>query len=352
MQFEDLANELVLHIFRSCNTVEDVLNLASTCRHFRRVFGASQKLPLLYQAAENSFGPLGDAIQVATHNGSQPAHLIRSAPLSLALLQQLLKIGNAAKGWEEIYPAKKWKDNFEDRRLLTSVERYRLRRAVYRLWLYSKAFHNIRYPRSTRMHKRVVLERAELLHNWTTSELAEIEDMRCVIRDVLRNHVCPSNSSIQRKFRKRFPESDQQLLFNIHLNYPPSAPSAFHKHFHTTHQISSSAKFFPGDAKSAYHFKYTPTAFHEPGCEGWGDDIPHYYVIEDMQKLDPGQIIWLKENAPLKAIVEDHVSEMGDWFRNNGETFGQTLEWISSERGEDVEEMRAGIDNQEMGIIC
>ncbi|MCJ1478308.1 hypothetical protein MMC13_006985 [Lambiella insularis] len=355
MHFEDLANELVLHIFQSCVSVNDVLTLASTCRHFRKVFGTSQRLPLLYQAAEAEYGPLNDAIQVATYNSSQPAHTIRRVPQSLALLKQLLKIGSAAQKWEAIYPSKKWKDNFEDRRLLTSAERYRLRRAVYRLWLYAKAFHNARYPRLTRTLKPVVLERAELLHNWSSAELAEMADVGGVIRDVLRTHVCPSNGTIQRKFRKRFPDADQPLLFNIHLNYPRPVAAAFQTHFHSAHQVSESGRFFPGDAKSAYQRKYMSTPDHEPGAEGWGDDIPHYYVVEDMAKLDPGQIMWLKENAPWKGMVECYVTETcggGEWFRNNGETFGQTLEWVLQERGEDVEEMREAVREEELGIVC
>ena len=342
MQFENLANELVIHVFQSCSSIPDVLNLASTCRHFRKVFALSPKLPILYRAAESQFGPLQDAIQVITHNSSQPAYLIRNVPYSLALLKQLIELGAAAKKWEDIYPAKKWKHNYEDRRLLTSSERYNLRRAIYRLWLYARAFHNSQYPRTTRMHRSSIIERAKLLHNWSTTELAEIEDIREVIRDLLQNQICPSNGTIQRKFRKRFPESDQQLLFNIHLNYPPP-PSAFQAHFHSTHQVNSSPKFFPSNTTT--NSKYQPTPLHEPGAEGWGDEIPHYYIVEDMLKLDPGQIIWLKENAPLKGMVQAFVRGLGEWFENNGETFGETLGWVVRERGEDVEELR------EMGIV-
>jgi len=341
MLFEDLATELVIHIFHSCDAIADALNLSSTCQHFRKILAGSQRLPILYQAAEAQFGPLEDAIQLVTHNASQPAHLLRSVPFSIALLKQVIEVGRVAKKWEDIYPAKKWKYNFEDRRLLTTSERHALRRAVYRLWLYSRAFHNARYSRITRMHRPIVLERVELLHNWTTPELAEMEDVRLVIREVLQNHICPSNGTIQRKFQKRFPESDQQLLFNIHLNYPPP-PSAFQAHFHSTHQINSSPRFST---------KYQSTAWHEPGAEGWGDEIPHYYVVEDMLKLDPGQIIWLRENAPLKGMVEGFVRGLGEWFENNGETFGQTLEWVLRERAEDAEDLKEAIREGELGIV-
>ncbi|KAI9816339.1 MAG: hypothetical protein M1832_005096 [Thelocarpon impressellum] len=341
MLFEDFPTELLQHVFRSCSSVADVLSLASTCHRFHKTFASSQRLPILEGAAEAQFGPLNDAVQLVTHNGSQPAHLIRRVPFSLALLKQLMTVGRVARKWEDIYPVKKWKHNFEDRRLLSDPERYRLRRAIYRLWLYDKAFHNRSYPRFSRLHRPVVLERAELLHNWSTAELAEMEDVRQVLREVLQNHVCPSNGTIQRKFHKRFPETEQQLMFNIHLNYPPP-PSQFQQHFHTTHQVTSANK---------YYAKYTPGSHHELGAEGWGDEIPHYYVVQDMLKLDPGQILWLRENAPLKGQVEVFVRRLGEWFEDNGETLGQTLDWVVVERGGSVDELRESVELHELGVI-
>ena len=341
MLFEDLPTELLQHVFRSCSAVPDVLNLASTCHRLHRTFNASQKLSILAHATEAQFGPLEDAVQLVTHNSSQAAHVVRHVPFSLSLLQQILVAGRVASRWEDIYPVKKWKYNFEHRRLLTDRERRRLRRAVYRLWLYDEAFHNRAYPRTSRLQRGIVLERTELLHNWSTSELAEIEDIRLVLREVLQNHVCPSNGTIQRKFRKRHPEAEQQLMFNIHLNYPPP-PTQFQQHFHSTHQVTSANK---------YYNKYSLVAQHELGAEGWGDEIPHYYVVEDMLKLDPGQILWLRDNAPLKGQVEMFVKGLGDWFEDNGETLGQTLAWVVGERGGDVEELKESIELHELGIV-
>ncbi|KAI9752879.1 MAG: hypothetical protein M4579_005446 [Chaenotheca gracillima] len=347
MHLESLANELVLQVFCSCASVQDALNLAATCHRFHKVFGASQRLPILWQVAETEYGPIDEAVQLVTHNDSQPAHLIRNVPLSFALFRQILAVGKMARRWEEIYPIKKWKYNFEDRRLLTDGERYSVRRAIYRLWLYGRAFHNRNHPRFSRQQRPVMLERAELLHNWTTADLAEIEDVREVVREVLQNQVCPSNGTIQRKFRKRFPDTDQQLLFNIHLNYPP--PPASELQYQTHHQQQPAV----APTKQPYYNKYLPTLTHEPGAEGWGDEIPHYYVVEDMLKLDPAQILWLKDNAPLKGQVETYVRSLGEWFENNGETFAPTLEWVMKERGLEIEEVRAAIRAEEMGVaIC
>lgn len=360
MLFENLATELLLHIFRSCTSISDVLNLALACRRFHRVFSSTQKLSILMNAADAEYGPIHDIIQLVTQNASQPAHVIRGAPLSAALVEQVVEIGRVAKKWEDIYPVKKWKVNFEDRRLLTEHERFCLRRAIYRLWLYGRTFHSRLFPRTTRMMKHVVVERAELLHNWSTNELAEIEDLRLVIRDVVRNHICPSNGTILRKFRKRYPENTPTLSFNVHLNYPPPSSHALPaaRSNPVTTPLVSQNPFAVKPRAVRSQCNTTPTSaklnsniYHDPGEEGWGDELPHYYIVEDMLKLDPGQILWLRENAHLKEDVELYVRELGEWFENNGETFGQTLEWVMSERGEDVEVLRDAIADVELGIV-
>lgn len=357
MLFENLATELLLHIFRSCTSISDVLNLALASHRFHRVFSSTQKLPILMNAANAEYGPIHDIIQLATQNTSQPAHIIRQAPLSAALLEQVVGIGRVAKKWEDIYPIKKWKVNFEDRRLLTEHERFCLRRAVYRLWLYDRTFHSRLFPRTTRLMKHVVMERAELLHNWSTNELAEIEDLRLVIRDVVRNHICPSNGTIMRKFQKRYPENTQTLSFNVHLNYPPPAlPSARSNASPALLGPENPFSVKPRAVRSQYSTTPAPAKlnsniYRDPSEEGWGDELPHYYIVEDMLKLDPGQILWLRENAQLKEDVELYVRELGDWFDNNGETFGQTLDWVMSERGDDVEAFRYAIADAEIGIV-
>ena len=385
MLFEDLATELVIQVFLSCSSINDVLALSTTCRRFRNISLSSQRLAILEHAAEAQYGPLLDLTQLLTHNSSQPAHFTRDVPFSFALVKQIVHAGRIAEKWCNIYPFKKWKHNYESRRLITDDERYRLRRAIYRTWLYSRAFHNALHPRESRVTRPVIQKRAALLHNWTTPEIAEIADVNNVVREVVQNNICPSNGTIARKFKKRHPNNDQSLLFNIHLNYPPPAPSsAAHNpftnqtpatnlwgHFNTTPSTSTwTSHSYPGPSSGAggtwmsrynntptYTSRYNSAASkfalhpsHEIGAEGWGDDISHYYHVEDYMKLDPEQILWLKENAPLKGMVEGYVRLLGSWFENNGATLGQTIDWVLDERGEsvaefmdDVEEGRAGV---------
>jgi F-box domain len=336
MQFHQLPNELVQKIFRSCSSIDDVFNLASTCHRFHKVsLHSSQKLIILSKAAEAQFGPLQDAIQVVTHNKSQAVHLMRDVPISIALLKQITRIGRVANRYEDIYPSKKWKHRYDERRLLSTEERYRLRRAIYRIWLYDKAFHNSYHPRESRNDPIVTYDRMRLLFNWDTRALAEIEDVRFIMRDLLENQICPSNGTIMRKFRKRFPDSrGHQLLFNIQIK----SEGVIRSHVQVTPANKAYTKFHPG-------------THYELGAEGWGDEIPHYYVVEDMLKLDPGQILWLRDNAPLKGQVKDFVGDLGDWFDNNGETFAQTLGKVVVERGGDWEDFKDGINDGEGGII-
>ncbi|KAJ5484418.1 hypothetical protein N7453_012372 [Penicillium expansum] len=343
MRIDQLATELLLHIFRSCNSVSDVLNLSVICRRLHRVLNSTSKLHILASVAETEFGPLDDIIQVVTQNESQPAHLIRHAPMSGPLLKQVIQLGLVARKWETIYPFKKWKIDFENRRSLTDEERLRLRRAVYRLWLYHSAFHSGVYDRHSRSLRHVVLERAQLLHNWSTQELAEIEDLRLVMGDI------------------RYPDSSQQLSFNIHLNYPSSSTVSLSSHDHSLLQKGPEAsiqQYFHtahpsnyAESPAKFRSRFRNDLSHDPGYEGWGDEIPHYYIMQDMLKLNPGQILWLRDHALLKEQVEEYVWSLGEWFRNNGETFGDTLEYVMNERGLEVGEFRSAVASREMGIV-
>ncbi|PNS15541.1 hypothetical protein CAC42_800 [Sphaceloma murrayae] len=344
MFLDELPTETVTNIFLYAPTVASALALSSTCHRFRTIFKSSKRLLILGQAAENQYGPLRDAIQLITYNESQPAHLPREAPLSDALLTSIVHVGQVAAKWEDIYPFKRWKHDYAARRLLDPAERWTLRRAIYRLWLFSKAYHNAAHNRLARTAPQPTRERALLLHNYNTGELAEMMDVHNILRDVICNNICPSNGTIRRKFHKRFPDSNYQLLFNIHLNYPPSPSDTFaNSDAFYNHRQSNAMQF-------KFHNKFVPSRSHEPGGEGWGEDISHYYVVEDMLKLDPAQILHLRDNAPLKGQVEAYIRGLGDWFDNNGETFCQTMSMVVVQRGRDMEEIKEAIEDGILGI--
>ena len=69
-------------------------------------------------------------------------------------------------------------------------------------------------------------------------------------------------------------------------------------------------------------------------------------------KLDPEQILHLRDFCPLKAQVESYVKEVGgEWFANNGETFSETLAFVVRQRGGDFEELRVAVEDEEEGVV-
>ena len=103
--------------------------------------------------------------------------------------------------------------------------------------------------------------------------------------------------------------------------------------------------------------------------EGWGDEIAHYYVVEDMLKLSPAKLMHLFEvvtgQASLgaefaadtqtvsgsKRMVESYVAGLGEWLENNGETMMETMGFVIAERGEDGTELKERVDEGWAGVI-
>ncbi|KAI4286579.1 MAG: hypothetical protein L6R35_004170 [Caloplaca aegaea] len=306
-----------------------------------------QRFPILFSAAERQLGPLHSAIPLCTHNSSQAPHLPRpSPPPSLSLLRQILDVGTTANAWADLYPSIHWSSSNNDnpdasssRRLLTSTERYRLRRACYRIWLYSLAYHHASFPRYSRRQPATIRLRAALLRGWSTAELAEILDLQAVLRKALEQHICPSNGTVIRRHKERYGHDssrDSMLIVNHHLTCPSPPPPP---------------PPYPQKPPSLYY----QHNWQNQTWQGWGDDVHHFYVLEDMLKFDPGEIYQLYDfcagsgrlgeivggrdgwqpGGSKKTVVETHVAEMGDWFVNNGQTLGETVGFVVGERGED-----------------
>ena len=356
MHITDLANELLLHILQCCPTITSLVALASTCKHLHSIL-AHHKLPLLYQAFEAQFGPLHDATRLVTYNNSQLAHVPRpTPPQSMALLKRLVEVGQVAEKWATVYPSQKWTgEESANRRLLSTNERYSLRRACYRIWLYSMAFHTPQHARTGRALPLVVRTRAQVLRPWSGEQLAEMLDLHAIFRAILHSHICPSNGTVLRRHKQRFPDDPFPLISTAKTTKYNDPLADFHQaFFHSTPHVSRLSL-----ARNHNQFGAT--------VEGWGDEIAQYYVVEDMLKLDPGQLMHLFESltgqagpdAELttcygfnsrKATVEQFVAGLGDWFENNGETLVETICCVIGERGGDGTELGELVEGGLEGI--
>ena len=177
-------------------------------------------------------------------------------------------------------------------------------------------------------------------------------DLYSIFRDVVQTHICPSNALVMRRHKARFPDDAYPMRLQV-SHHPPGFPQAF---FHSTPHVS---KLLAQSRRDGYGFS-----------EGWGDEIAHYYVVEDMLKLDPGQLMWLFNEvtgntdaneafsssagfaACGKSIVETFIADLGgEWFENNGETFVETAGLVVGDRGEEVVLLRARVEDEVAGIV-
>jgi len=79
-----------------------------------------------------------------------------------------------------------------------------------------------------------------------------------------------------------------------------------------------------------------------------------------MLKLNPSQILHLYEHTSSKASVEAYVESVTrchegvyvnpDWFKDNGESMGESIHNILAERGVDVREMQCDLDEGLVGV--
>ena len=274
----------------------------------------------------------------------------------MALIKRLLQVGRTAEKWATVYPSQKWTgDESVDRRLLSDQERRKLRRACYRIWLYDMAFHTPQHTRTGRVLPQVVRTRAQLLRPWAGEQLAEMLDLLAIFRAILHSHICPSNGTVLRRHKQRFPDDPFPLVSTAKATKYSDPLIDFHQAlFHSTPHVSRLST-------ARNHTQYGATV------EGWGDEIAQYYVVEDMLKLDPGQLMQLFESLTgeagsdaeptacygfgnKKATVEHFVAALGDWFENNGETLVETICFVVGERGGDGRELGELVEGGLEGI--
>lgn len=348
MSITDLASELLLQIYRSCTSISDVVNLSLTCRRMHTLLPSSQKLSILFSAAEAEFGPLQDAIQLVTFT-RHSTNIPRKPPLSYPLLRQVVFAGRIAERWTEMYQLEKWSgDNFLQRRTLTADERYRIRRAIYRYWLYTHAFHNADYLRTMRMFPPFVAERCQMLRQWSNTELIEIEDVRSVFRVVLAFHLCPDDGTVlQRRKDMYLPVFMERN--RVHHSPMVAQSNAIDELFHSSRNVFSTEQNLSSQFISPAPLNPT-TANRGLHMDGFGDEIDHYHFIESMSKLDPGQVIQLYDNAVFKWQIEDYVSSLGEWFPNNGQTWSNSWDMVLGQRGFNVQELRLAIEDGKLGV--
>jgi hypothetical protein len=306
-----LPVELIQKIYHECSDIQSVVNLSATSRRFRAAYIGSQKLLIIENVLDNQFGPLHDAIQVVTYNDSQPAHVPRKPAMSMALAQQVAAIGYVARKWEAIYPLLRWRVHTEHRRTLRGHECYRFRRAMYRMWLYSKAFHNSSYLELQRTLPRPCSgdRRTVFMRQFDDDEITEIIELNDILHDMVHNDLCPSNAIIQQRYSQSFP-GQAPLYFGTYETYPA----------HCGMDILIRKVVLKRDL---------PTDLIG---EAWGTLELQEGVVRDILKLEPDQLLHFKEQLTNKAERVSYLALMPESFHQRPSTLRYAVEAIMSER--------------------
>ncbi|KAK2047359.1 F-box domain-containing protein [Colletotrichum somersetense] len=146
----------------------------------------SQSVPLEHAALTKLLGG-GNPVRAS----SLPSP--RSVTLVDRDLNRLLKYCLVARRWEEIFPQLHWFTSPEDCRQLSEAEKYKLRRALYRWWLYAFYFHGeLPRPRSGQPEPFVNDVRTSHMRLYPTCELMEIRDLFMSMKNLVRHYIYPN----------------------------------------------------------------------------------------------------------------------------------------------------------------
>lgn len=336
---QELAPEILVHIFEALSSASDIINLSLTCRYFHTLLPSSQKLMLFYNAMDQTMGPVEEIIQLLTFNDNQLLHIRRTPPLSYALLTQIAHVGRVGQRFVSLYPTIKWvEDQSVNRRFLRKDEARRLRRAVYRFWIYSQAFYGTstyRYLRSNTSSP----ERLQLLRSWSTDELLDFEDFRGILEHLLASEICPTDGDVF----SRHPEDARYGFQTWHHSARHVDPSImFPDLFHSSRDGSNRTEKIELPVQEL-RFKR---------MQGWGSDLDNFYLVQAFLKLTPAQILWLYDNAVSKADVERYLEEETHdiCFLESGSLVFQDWVTILHQRGVDVQQVREAIWDGVRGI--
>ncbi|KAF6839127.1 F-box domain protein [Colletotrichum musicola] len=134
--------------------------------------------------------------QILNHGKPTPTSILpppRSVAMTARDLDPLLRYCLIVRQWEELYPQLHWFSTPEDCRQLDEAERFKLRRALYRWWLYAFYFHGeLPRPRSGPPESFVNDIRTSQMRLYASRELMEMRDLLGAVKELVRHYIFPN----------------------------------------------------------------------------------------------------------------------------------------------------------------
>ncbi|KAN0110079.1 hypothetical protein V8E51_006466 [Hyaloscypha variabilis] len=296
MSINDLSTELLQKIFEY-SELQDLLHLAQTSkRNYRAYLG--RRMPLLEHGLHNSYSPLPSLLKLTLANEPAPSrrpigtelrislllNRITSLPatpkLTLENMKRMVSYGKIADRWTELYPRLRWRFGSDNRRLLKSQEKERLRGAVYNHWIYTTLFHSRTFTNyAPDPPSPVSLDdpRHRFLRTLSTVQQIQLSEYLAHIETLVELDLYPSYSVVLEQ-------------------YPHSLP----------HRSLSKL--------------------------GWGEGSEYRRLVRDIMKLSPADLLHLYEHTSTKSERSDFLCAQGVCFGDVPATLNYALSSITNER--------------------
>jgi len=296
MSITDLSTELLQKIFEY-SELPDLLHLAQTSkRNYRAYLG--RRMPLLERGLHNSYSPLPALLKLTLANEPTPSrrpigtelritlllNRITSLPatpkLTLENMKKMVSYGKIADRWTELYPRLRWRFGSDNRRLLKSQEKERLRGAVYNHWIYTTLFHSrtfTNYAPDPPSPASLDDPRHRFLRTLSTVQQIQLSEYLAHTETLVEIDLYPSYSVV----------SEQ---------YPHSLP----------HRSLSKL--------------------------GWGEGSEYRRLVRDIMKLSPADLLHLYEHTSTKSERSDFLCAQGVCFGDVPATLNYALSSITNER--------------------
>lgn len=118
---------------------------------------------------------------------------IQTVVLNQDDLGSLLKFCFVVRQWEELFPHLRWIKEPAHCRFLRPHEQHRLRRALYRWWLYAFYFHGD-FPRPYSWQPAAFVDDIRIcqMRMYATNELIEMLDLLAAVFHLVQHYICPT----------------------------------------------------------------------------------------------------------------------------------------------------------------
>jgi len=148
--------------------------------------------------------------------------------------------------------------------------------------------------------------RLTFVRQFSTDEIVEIGEMYDVLHEMVYNELCPSNAMIQKHYNQGFPGKDI-LYFGSYETYPLHAWEDGPR---------GAASKLPRDMV----------------YEAWGSYETQFVKVQDIMKLRPDQLLYLRNQLHCKAERLAYLNNMPEMFHRRPASLRDALEAVMAER--------------------